>query len=89
MDLVTVAGGRGRAVVADGDGQEMELEIGVGHRIVAPDEAAGLEVVAGPDAGAAEKPFEPDGRLIVPLERREKAHGLAAGILDIDLQMVL
>ncbi|VTR66341.1 conserved hypothetical protein [Desulfosarcina cetonica] len=89
VHLVAVSPMGRRAVVADGHRQEVELDVGIGHPVVATDEAAGLEMVGGRLAGAAEQPFETDPRLVVPLERRIHADRLFAGILHVQLEVVL
>ena len=89
MHLVAVAVVGRLAVVADGDGQEVELHVGLLHLIIGPDEAARLELVAGADAGAAEEPLGADPGLAPPGRGRVEAHRLLAGVLDIHLQVIL
>ena len=79
-----------RAVIADGHGQEMKLEIGVGHIVVAADETTGFEVVGGRRPFTMKKPLVAHQRLVVPLHGRVHGHrGLFAGVLDIHFQVVL
>ena len=89
VDLVAVAAGGRRAVVADGHGQEVEHEIGIGHFVIAANETARLEVVGRGRALVQEKPLEADPRLVVPAQRGEDRDRLGAGVLDVDLQMIL
>ncbi len=77
------------AVVADGDGQEVVLQVGPGLRVVGADEGARLELVAGADAAAEQQPLGADLRLVEPLQRRVESDRLLALVLDVHLQMVL
>ena len=56
---------------------------------VAADEAAGLELVAGADAGAQEQPLGTDRRLVVQLQRRGQRDRLLALVLQVHLKVVL
>ncbi|MCY1359422.1 hypothetical protein D9M69_459920 [compost metagenome] len=53
------------------------------------DEATGLELVAGAEAGAPEHPLRADLRLVPPLQRRVQRDRLLAGVLQVHLQVVL
>ena len=55
----------------------------------AADEAAGLEMVGGAEAGAEEGPFHADQELAHRVHRLVEGDRLQAGVLDIDLEMVL
>ncbi len=89
VDLVAVAALRSRAVVADRERQEVEHEVRIGDLVVAPDEAAALEVVRRAGAAAEEQPLESDPRLAPIGERRLHRDRLRALVLDVDLEMVL
>jgi hypothetical protein len=89
VHLVAVIAGRGRAVVADGDGKEMEHEVRVGHLLVAAHEAAGFKMVGGSVSFPQKEPLGADAGAVAPLEGGRDGHGLGAGVLDIDLQMIL
>ncbi len=89
VHLVAVPAGRGRAVVADRDGQEVEHQVGVGHVVVAPDEAPGLEVVGRPGPAARKQPPGADHRPVAPLQRRGHRDRQLGRVLDVHLQVVL
>jgi hypothetical protein len=89
VDLVAVAAGRDRAVIADRDRQEVEHQVGVGHIVVAAREAAALEVVGGARAAAEEQPVGADPRPGSPSERRLDGDRLLAAVLDIHLEVIL
>src|SRR5207342_3913675 len=90
VDLVAMTRGTGRAVVADGQRQEMEHQVRVGDLVVAPGEAAALEVVRRTRAAAEEQPLEPDPRPTPLVDRRRlHRHRLGGGVLDVDLEVVL
>src|SRR5690606_33284283 len=82
VHLVAVAAGGGGPVVADGDGQEMEHEVGVGDVVVAAHEPAALEVVGGAGT-SAEQPHQADDRAPPPRQPRCHRHRLGAGVLDV------
>ena len=63
MGLIAMAGLGLAAVVGGCDGQEVILQIGMLDARLAADEAAGLELVAGPRPGAEEGPFHADQKL--------------------------
>jgi len=88
MDLVAVAVARRRAVVADGQRQEVEHEVGVGHVRVGADEAAALEVVggSGPPPG---QPLHADPGPAPQAQGRLHRHRPAGGVLDVHLEMIL
>src|SRR5579863_1741275 len=67
----------------------MEHEIGIGDLVVAADKPAGFEMVRGPGSGAAEEPARADQRPVPPPEGGSHRDRLPAGVLDIDLEMVL
>ena len=81
--------GRGRSVVADRDGQEVEHQVGIGHVVVAPDKAAGLEVVGRPWPAAREQPPGTDHRPVAPLQRGGHRDRQLGPVLDVHLQEVL
>ena len=89
VHLVAVVPGRSRPVVANGDGQEVEHQVRIGDLVVAPDEAARLEMVRGPEARTEEQPLGPDERLPPQLQARGDRHGLRAGMLHVDLEVIL
>ena len=88
VDLEPVPARRRGAVVADGQGQEVDHQVGVGHVVVAADEAPGLEVVGGPRP-PARQPLQPDPGPPPAGEMGLHRHRLGAGVLDVDLQVVL
>src|SRR3546814_16718238 len=53
------------------------------------DEAGGLEVAGGAEAGLEEDPGDADHRLGPRLQRRVEGDRLRAGVLHVDLQVVL
>ena len=89
MHLIAVTAGRCRAVVADGDREEVEHEIGIADTLVAPGEPATLEMVRRPGTAAEKEPLEAYPRPLAPLERRCDGDGPRARVLDVDLEMVL
>ena len=89
MGLEAVGLGGVAAVVAHGDGQEVVLDVGPGELFITADEAAGLEVVGGAQAGALEHPFDADGGLVVPEVGRCDGHGLQALVLHVEFEVVL
>ncbi|MCC4593890.1 glycosyltransferase, partial [Xanthomonas campestris pv. cannae] len=58
------------AVVIDRHRQEVVLDIGPVELFAGANETAGLELVAGPGAGAGKQPLGANGRLIPPLQCR-------------------
>ena len=90
MDLVAMAGRSGTAVVADGQRQEVEHQVRVRHILVAAHESATFEVVGGTRSTAQEQPLRSDEGA-APLLGRRWLHGdrLRAGVLDVDLEVVL
>src|SRR3989339_1387548 len=89
MDLVTVfAAGLG-SVIADGQRQEMKLDIGVCHILIAPDKTAGFKMVCGSYPGSVKEPLITDKRFFPPFEGRVHGYGFFAFILNIDFQVVL
>ena len=62
MGLKAVLARQGRAVVGDRHRQEMELDVGVANARARADEAAGLEMIGGADALAAQEPLRADQR---------------------------
>ena len=89
MGLEAVGFDRVAAVVVNRDRQEMVLDVRPREALVRADEAARLELVAGAGAGADEQPFRPDGRLVVPFQRRVQRDRLGAFILQVHLQVIL
>ena len=89
VHLVAVAGRRGAAVVAHGDGQEVEHQVGVALVVVAAREAAALEVVGRARAAAQEQPLRADRQHVALLDVLLHRHRLRAGVLDVDLEVVL
>ena len=65
------------------------MRFGIGDVVVAPDEAAALEVVRRARAASEEQPLEPDPRLAPVGERRLHRDWLRALVLDVDLEVVL
>ena len=80
---------RGRAVIADRDRQEMEHQIRIGDAVVAARESAALEVVRRAGAFAQEEPLRADERTLPFRQRGLEGYRLGAGVLDVDLQVVL
>ena len=77
------------AVIANGDRQEVVLQVRPLLVIAATDEATGLELVACAHTSAFEQPLCTDFWLVVPLQRRVERNGLLALVLNVHLQMVL
>ena len=77
------------AVVAHGGGQEVELDVGPLQRGVRADEAAGLEVVGHAEPAPEQHPFEADPELAQRVHPAVQRDRLLAGVLDVDLGMVL
>ncbi len=84
VDLDRVA-----AVVVDGHGQEVVLDVGPVERVRGADETARLKVVGGTDAAVEEQPLCADGGLVPPFQRTHHRHGLQAFVLLVDLEVVL
>src|SRR4029077_10310866 len=78
-----------RAVIIHRQRQEMKLDVRVAHPGAAADEAAGLEVIAGAEAVLGEEPARADERAAHDRYLRIKRDGLAAGDLEVELQMIL
>src|SRR5471030_1298157 len=77
------------AVVVNRDRQEVVLDVRPIEFFAGTDETAGFELVAGADAGAVEQPLGTDGRLVVPEQRRVQRHRLGAGVLQVQLKVIL
>ncbi len=67
----------------------MEHQVRVDDLVVAAREATGLEVVAGTGPATEDEPLEADPRPPPELQRRLHRDRLRAGVLDVDLEMVL
>jgi hypothetical protein len=67
----------------------MEHQVRVPDLVVAPDEAATLEVVRRPGTAAQEQPLEADPWLAPVGERGLHRNRFRAAVLDVDLEMVL
>ena len=89
VHLVAVTAGRRRAVVPDRDRQEVEHQVRVRHVVVGPGEAAALEMVRRAGAGPPEQPLGADHRPVAPLQRGRHRDRLLAGVLDVDLEVIL
>src|SRR5690606_10193627 len=89
MRLEAVHLGRGLAVIADRGRQEMILDIWVLHPRAGAHEGRGLEMVRGAEPGLEEEPFRANEDLRKEPEARVQGDRLAAGLLDIEFQMVL
>ena len=79
------------AVVVDGGGQEVPLDVWVGHPGPTPDEPPRLEVGRCCIARGAQEPFETDLDHVVwelPLSGIQR-DGFGAGLLDVHLEVVL
>ena len=63
MKLEAVPLGRRRAVIADRDGKEMILDVGIGNTGRRADETKGLKLVRGAETTLEEQPFRADPRL--------------------------
>ena len=77
------------AVVVNRHRQEVVLDVRPIEVFPGTDKTARFELVAGADAGAVEQPLGTDGRLVVPEQRRVQRHRLGAGILQVQLKVVL
>src|SRR5258708_11364751 len=90
-DGVRLAGaaGRDRAVIADRDRQEVEHQVRVVDALVAPREAASLEVVGRSRAAAEEEPIGPDPRAVLPFQRGLHRDRELAPVLDVHLEVIL
>ena len=62
MRLESVLARQLRAVIGDSHRQEMELNVGIANARARADEAAGLEMIGGAEAAAAQKPLSADER---------------------------
>ncbi len=89
VHLVTVPARRRRAVVADGDRQEVEHQVRVGDFVVAAHEPAALEVVRRAGSPAQEQPLGADEGSPPHLQLRLQRHRLLAGVLHVDLEVIL
>ncbi len=89
VHLVPVVAGGGGPVVANRDRQEVEHQVGIRDVLVAAGEAPAFEVVRGARPAAEEQPPESDPRTPAPLEVRRHRDRLGAGVLHVDLQVVL
>ena len=67
----------------------MQLEIGVGDLLVGANEASRFEVVGGRCSATKEQPLKAQPRLPPPLQLRLHGDWKTAGMLDVDLQVVL
>ena len=77
------------AVVVNGDRQEVVLDVRPLEFRASADETTSLELVAGADTGAVEQPLGTDGRLVPPQQRWVQRYRLGAGVLQVQLQVVL
>ena len=89
VHLVAVALRRHAPVVPDGDRQEVEHEVRVVDVVVAPDEAAALEVVGGAQAATVDEPLVPDLGAGAHPQTGCDRHRLLRRVLDVDLEVVL
>jgi hypothetical protein len=65
------------------------LQVRVAHIVIAANEGAGLEVIGGAKAFAEQQPLQPDAQLIPWPGGAVEGDGLRAGVLDVDLQVIL
>ena len=70
-------------------GRKWNWMFGVGHGLVAADEAAGLKMVGGGSAFFVEQPVKANRGFVVPFQGRGHGYGLFAPILNVNFQMVL
>lgn len=89
MRLEPMALRRRLAVIADGDGQEMILDIGLLDARRRAQEGAGFELVGSAEAGFEEHPLRADNPLHVPGQPGVERDRLQAGLLEIEFHMVL
>src|SRR5690606_6104395 len=89
VDLVAVRYLDLRAVVTHRDRQEVEHQVRVVDHVVTAHEPTGLEVVGRRGAGAGQQPLQTDLRTVAQHERGVEGHRLLAGVLHVDLEVVL
>ena len=89
VHLIAVVPGRSRPVVADSDREEVEHQVRIGDLVVAPGEAAGLEMVRRAEPRAEEQPLGADERLAPVLQPGSDRDGLRARVLDVHLEVIL
>ena len=78
-----------RAIVADGHGQEVELNVRITHTGAAADESAALEVIARAKTAFRHDPPHTDQRAPPRTHVAVERHGLFGCDLEIELQMIL
>ncbi len=81
--------GGGLAVIADSDGDEVILDVGVIDACAGANEGAAFELVGRSGAGAGEEPLRADKGFAEKIPVFVKGYGLGRGHLDIHFQMVL
>jgi hypothetical protein len=89
VGLVAMLGGKLAAVIGHGQRQEMILDVGKTDAGTAANETAGLEMVGGAEAVAAQQPARPDQAAREQTHRRVERNRPAGGDLEIELEMVL
>ena len=89
MGLKAMLAGKRRAVVGDRHRQEMELDVGVANARARADEAAGLEMIGGAEALAAQEPLRPDQRAPNEAGVGKERDRLFGGDLESEFEMIL
>jgi hypothetical protein len=88
MDLKTVAAVRRPAVIAQGGGQEVKLDIGPFQTRAGADEGTGFEMVGAAQTGFRQIPAGADEELGEPAQMAIQGDGPEAFELQADLQVV-
>jgi hypothetical protein len=89
MGLKTMPARRRLAIIAHGDGQEVILDIGIFDTRFGADKGTSLELVAGPQPLARQKPLRADGGLAPEVPVFIQRHRLAGLKLHIDFKVIL
>ena len=88
MDLVAVAAGHGFAIVRNGQGQKMELNVGIHDARAASNMAAAFKMVGGTQTAMGQQPLRANPGFAQQPNVCVQADRLRAFLLDIQLQMV-
>ena len=81
--------GRRLAVIANGGGQEVILQVGIFDAGAGADEAAAFEMIGGAESGLEQQPFKPDHALGDQIHLAVERDRLRAGHLKKYFQMVM
>ena len=89
MGLIAMPIGDDLAVIADRDGQEVVLDVGVFDACSGADKPGAFELVGRAKAGFPKHPLQPDLHFAADVPVGKQRDRLGCGLLDVEFQMIL